>query len=455
MKVLCTGLLVLCVTTFFIISCISDPGDPPETREINLDKALLDLPSAVNAPQSGSDPGQGSRSIIVHTAEDTALAVIGTIYNPVRDVYNPLASEIIRFTNQLIAEMDTSLFSNDQVIDTLKSDGVVELTFDDQSQKARMTLDNATYTVESWKKIQNAWLKILDIRFSKNSGRYVGTIHARDEQLDAVHRPEFRIDFDTSDPEVGQVMELRVINLDYDDPAVTEEWESFNIPHKLWLKATQDDNSFYIAANVFYRNIYLNGDQFTPYLMSVLNDNEPYIPGVTRVDANYIYRGAVNVGLNVGAVDLALVPEDTEDTGTIFSLYSMATIYKEAVAAWVKDNATIIEGLNFILDEVGAGFQISADSGVDEIFSALTLAGQYFEEQGYSDETIDAVLFVVQLTNPGYFDSVSGFVGNDSIRRPLWADAVPAYEFLKVRSAAEISSDTFTVVMPDDVGPDF
>ena len=108
-----------------------------------------------------------------------------------------------------------------------------------------------------------------------------------------------------------------------------------------------------------------------------------------------------------------------EEIENIFTDYSMAALYKEAASLWIKnatqDGVPLIERINIILLASGSDLQISASSDSDEIFNALVIVKEFFDETGRGDNAIEEILFVLNLVNPGYFNAISGFVGNDEI----------------------------------------
>ncbi len=453
---------MLYASLMFVFSCFPRPPQD-DYEEINLDKALLDLPQAVNAPEASSRRlGHLSRSAV---GEGEIIDSLKYIFNPVRDTYNPLAAEAIRFTRLLLADISEAIFQNKDIMRSLHEEGLVELTYEeeDTTHKARLTKNGSSYAIEAWKILEDTWFKFLDLRFAKEGERYYGTIYTREEMLDADIRPEYRFDFDTQNPTVGHSMQLSAVNLNQQAPATDTPAEKTNIPTKLWLNAQSDNETFYIAGNVYYENINIETDSdFYTYFMSVLNEMEQFIPGVTVVNGNYIYRGAVDLFNDRGAIDLALVPEAVTGSESIFTDYSIGKIYEEAIAEWIRnetvDNSTVtlVQAVNLLLAVAKSDVRISAESSTEEIMTALEIVLEYLDSIRDPDaRQISDILFIVQIVNPGYFDSENGFVGNDEIRRPDWADTIPGYETLQVKSAAEVSSDNFTVVMPDDENPDF
>ncbi len=453
-------IIIACIffVCLIVISCRNGDDKPAQEEDVQVDKVLLSLPDAVNAPQSGSE---GSRFLIsTLVTEATVFEGVEEIFNPVRERYNPLASTVIDTINSSLTAIDEKIFLNTTVMNNLNKDGLVTLTYDNETSKARVTKNGDIYTVELWTSLSGTWLKYLHVSFSRDGDRYSGTITGREQELDSTYRKEYEIKFDTEDPLLGHTIELRTINIDYDDPEIDTSWENENIPTKMWLSASTDNTTFSIAANVYYTQVDIaSHTRFYEYLMAILNDDEAFIPGTTQVNAHFIYRGAIDVAEDRGAIELALVPETNTDTTEVFSVYSIGEIYREAVADWVQDNGganrNVINTINNALEEIGSGLTVSPTSSTEEIFDALKAIQDYLEEQDKSIRLLDGVLFVVQLGNPGYFDDKSGFVGNNELRRPAWADEVPGFGDLEVLSAADVAGSGFTVTMPNDEEPDF
>ncbi len=459
MKKLPYKLLFGLVLILLSLSC-RQQGENPESEEISFDKVLVTLPEAVNAPDGNGQTGEEGTPPVKTTVDDM-LESIRNIYNPVRDWYNPLAAAAIDQTNLLLQEIEKNIFQNPDLMKIIYAEGVFEHTDDNATQKGRITYNENTYRVEFWISLEQTWLKHLDVEFTKEGERYFGRIFIREQQANPENRPEFRIDFDTRDPSLQQqVMELRIVNLDYDDPAVDDFTEDYNIPTKLWLKARQDNETFYSAANVYFKKLHQEeNSDFYPYFMTILNNGDPYVYGSTLVNANYIYRCAVDLVADRGAVDLALVPEAIDETATIFADYSIGHIYKEAFAEYIRkdaiDDTPLTELMNIMLTQAGSNIELSETSTTEEIFEALVVIQEYYEKQGEDTEAFDTLLFIVKLVNPGYFDAQTGFVGNDEILAPEWSSDVPAFADFELLSAADVAGDNFTVVMPDDGPPDF
>ncbi|MCP4713995.1 MAG: hypothetical protein GY868_02670 [Deltaproteobacteria bacterium] len=441
------------------LACIPDSGPgPQEAEEIQLDRALLSMPQSVSRPQTASrpTPAPGDNA----SSPRGTFGALADIYNPVREWFNPLANKALNFSRNLLQNMTDNIFSNKQLMQRLSDVGLVELTFDKDTQKARITRRDSTFELELWVIDSGVWLKHLNAVFVKNDTRLRGTVYVLDDTAGSGPQPLYRIEFDTEDPELGHIMELRATDLDYDDPDLAAYEDDYNIADRLWLKAYQKDDIFSIAANVYFKNIDIEREaDFYPYVMKILNDGSPYVFGRTTVTANYIYRGTVEVIPDRGAVELALTPAAQTETDYVFSDYSIGSIYREAISNWIKsaveDNVPLTTLLNTILEDTGSDLVLSDASPTDDIFNALSTIKDYFAARGESIQSINDILFIIKLQNPAYFDAESGFVGNDLIRRPDWADNLPVFDQINVLSSAEVSSDSFLFTMPGSANPDF
>ncbi len=450
------AVLKISVLVFSLLCC--DRHDPkPEQGKIQLDDTLLSLPEAVSAPaQSGSHGGDNESAAAARISEQAVLDEIAAIYNPVRDTYNPLAAEAIAFTQDLLKSIQTSIFSNQLLMDILDKTGIILWTSDSGSEKIQVSALEQGYVIELWEE-PGSWVKVLDMRFTKEQQRYAGTIYARDLKGDAYGSPLYRLTFDTEDPGRGHLMELRAANLDSGDAS---QDSAKNIPAALWLEVSQDNSTFYMSGNISYTNVAVaEGSAFYPYLMSILSGGKDFVDGETSVAANYIYRGAVVRADNRGAVDLALAPASDNSTDGLFESWSVAALYREAIAEWIRagtlDGEALTEVLNRILSRADSDITVSPDSTTQEIFDALEDIKSHLADRSANTDDIDNILFIVQLGNPGYFDAQSGFIGNNDIRTPLWAAVIPAYDHLPVLPAAALADSAHTLTMPDDTGPGF
>ena len=140
---------------------------------------------------------------------------------------------------------------------------------------------------------------------------------------------------------------------------------------------------------MYYTNVTIEEQsEFYTYFMTVLNGGEPFVPGTTVVNANYIYRGAVDRDENRGAVDLALVPAANDEVTTIFTDYSMGRIYKESIAAYLFDRHSGSWRKCFLRD--GGARRPAGHSG----YSGRTLSrrngaiGPTHSERGYHQSTV-------------------------------------------------------------------
>jgi len=191
------------------------------------------------------------------------------------------------------------------------------------------------------------------------------------------------------------------------------------------------------------------------YIMDQLYDGT-YIPGTTVINANYIYSGAVNLANGNGAVSLALVPESDNSTSEVLDNYSVGKIYKEAIAEGIREatdtgsGKRLIQIINEILTQAEKNL-ISEASSTDDIFTALGQVKDYLGED--DNEALDEILFVVKLVNPGYFEEENGFPGNNLINTPAWAVTIPDFYSFSMKSAKEVSGESFVFERPDDNPP--
>ncbi len=419
------------------------------TEEISLSKATLDLPSSINEPETRS---------ITRSESPLIINALKHLYDPIREEYNPMASQAIDYIKNILLLIDENIFHSREIMTSLIRDNFYELPFTDDNSTEnmlRVTRNENDYEVEMWKKAESAWIKYLNIAFTVNRDNLNGIIYLSEPSLVQEKNVLYKIIFNTDDS-CGHSLELSAINLDYSEGADLSE----NIADRLWLKICKSSNSFYISANVHYTHVNLgNSTGFDDYVMAQLYDGS-YIPGTTVVNANYIYSGAVNLTNGNGAVSLALVPESDNSTSEIFDEYSIGNIYKEAIVEWIKEatdtesGKPLIQVINDVLNQAEENI-ISVSSSSDEIFTALGQVQSYLETHGNTDNsTLKEILFVVKLVNPGYFEKDNGFIGNDLINTPAWADLVPDFHAFPIKSAAELSGDSFIFEMPNDNPPD-
>jgi len=408
-------------------------------EQITLSKVILDLPSAINAPESRENKKGVSAATIFNT--------ISLLYSPIRDEFNPLAAQALDYTKNIFFLIDENIFHNRPVMAKINRDNLLETDFDDNGTEGRLRIskNESTYTVELWQKNDTAWDKALYVEFTLTNTVYTGTLYTALPVQGSAEKILYKIDFNTADV-CGHSMVISIINLEY------AENGSENIPSRIWLKVCKSGNRFYAAGNRYSLNVNIGRDMdFSNEVMDQLYDGE-YVPGTTVVNANYIYTAAVDLTSGNGAASVALVPETDNRTAEIFDIYSVGNIYREAVAQWIKNTTDpdLIQIINDILTDAGEVL-ISKDSSTNAIFEALQQVKEYLGEQ--SDETLDGILFVVQLVNPGYFSGESGFTGNDLINTPSWAADVPNFYPFPILSAAALAADAFLFAIPDENPP--
>ncbi len=409
----------------------------PGGSSVDVSDVLVDIPSAINNPNAS----RGVLSGQTLTVEEELLADVQPIYNPIREHYNPIAQNVIDFADQLIAGVQTHIFGNEGAMALLDGGEALQSTDSSAGEKWQVTETGGTYTVEHWKTISDdSWKKIIHMTVNTESG-YSGTIHACVGSEADDYPMTIKVTYDTADATLGQVTELEAVGME----AMADASETNNIPSKLWLKASQKDGVFNVAANVFYTNVVLHdGEDIGPYVTDVIGTG-------TDINGAYVYRGVVAVDTNKGQVSLALTPDDQDEAGTIFDTWSMAEIYKQAVAEWIKDDGTLIDDINTIADPA-----IHGTSTTEEVFAALVDVADYFEAHGSQDPELLGILFVTKLTNPGYFDgdASSVFVGTEEINKPEWAADVPQTYELDIEVTPTAISE-LSVTMPGDAQPSF
>jgi hypothetical protein len=337
--------------------------------------------------------------------------------------------------------MQTHIFDNEAAMTLLDSGEALQSTDAEAGEKWQVTESGGTYTVENWQQLSDdSWKKILHMTVNVDGG-YSGTIYACVGEEADDYPMTIKVVYDTADATLGQVTELEAVGME----AMADATQTTNIPSKLWLKASQKDGVFNVAADVYYTDVQLHdGEAIGPYVDEVIGTG-------TDINGAYVYRGVVDVETNKGKVALALTPEAQDDAATIFETWSMAEIYKQAVAEWIKADGTLISNINTIADP-----DIDADSSADDVFAALVDVADHFEAQGSQDAELLGILFVTKLTNPGYFDGTqpSAFVGTNDLKTPSWAADIPQAYGLDI----EVTPNTIaqlSLTMPGDPQPGF
>ena len=413
-----------------------------------LAEALIEFPAALVTSQADA-----SRVTIKETTAEGITSYLDYLYKPVRSTYNPLALSAVEFVETVLDAVETKIFAEGSIRRALETSGSWTVKNNTNTEAHRVTRSEGDYTVETWKIIDSAWLKTLHLEFGEAAGAYRGTVIAVKDTPGLSERPIYEVTFDTNDATFGQVTEVRAVKIKYDDGIHP------NIARKLWLKAWQTDNDFFVAANIHYTHVNIQTDSpFYDEFMTELGQQA----GTDTVNASYIYRGSVDIDTEQGAVSLALVPEGLAGVETVFTDYSIGELYKRAISDWVRTDPDaestptqkLISVINNILTAVGADL-IDTTSTDDEIFAALEATKSYLDSAGQSSNDLNAILFVVKAVNPGYYDAISGFVGTEALNKPTWAGDVPAHDQSIDVSAAVIAADTYTVVMPAPAEPDF
>lgn len=410
-------------------------------KEISLSKVILDLPSAISAPEARQDRREIGPGVILYT--------IKKLYSPIRDEFNPLAAQALDYTKNILFIIDENIFHNRAIMAKINRDNLFETELNDNGTEGwlRVSKDENTYIVELWQKSGSDWNKVLYVEFTLSNTVYTGTLYTALPVQGSEQDVLYKIDFNTADA-CGHSMAVSIINLEYGENYAE------NIPSRIWLKVCQSGNAFYAAGNRYTLNVDMGHDLgFRDEVMDLLYDGD-YVAGTTVVNANYIYTAAVDLAGGNGAASVALVPETDNSTTEMFDIYSVGHIYKEAVAEWIKNTTDpdLVQIINTVLDEAGQT-SITENSDTDTIFEALKQVKDYLEGQDKDHETLDGILFVVQLVNPGYFEKESGFIGNDLINTPDWAEDIPDFYPFTIKSAAALAGDEFSFEIPDENPP--
>jgi hypothetical protein len=431
-------LIVALVAALFVVLAGCEFSTPAGSS-VDVSGVLVSIPSAINNPNAGRAVFSGQTL----TVEDELLADVQPIYNPIREHYNPIAQDVIDFADQLITAVQTHIFDNEGAMTLLDSGEAIQSTDATAGEKWQVTKSGGTYTVENWQEMDDgSWKKILHMTVNTESG-YSGTIYACVGDAADGYPMTIKVVYDTADATLGQVTELEAVGME----AMADATETTNIPSKLWLKASQKDGVFNVAANVFYTQVKLHeGEVIGDKLTARIGNGS-----TTDVNGAYVYRGVVNVDTNKGKVELALTPANQNDAGTIFTTWSMAENYKQAVAEWITGDATLMSDINTIADP-----DIDTSSSADDVFAALVDVADHFEAQGTQDPELLAILYVTKLTNPGFFDgtATSAFVGTNDLRKPDWAANIPQDFGLDVQVTPQTISG-LSLTMPGEAQPSF
>ncbi|MFP4362718.1 MAG: hypothetical protein ACLFR1_02485 [Spirochaetia bacterium] len=463
------GLRFICVIillSIMVFSCSDSPFGPgddtttDETSQLDISNVLLEIPSTFSSYQSTRSGDSAG--------EETVLDHVQYIYNPVRNTYNVIASRAIDVVDAYLDAVDANILSIPSTMDALEESGEIsgpmeELDANGNSQTYYISKTDNTYQViissvfdtqDGERELRNT-----QIDFTKEEERIYGTVSVRTPVLLPEERVEYQIDFDTADPDYGQVIELTVTSLDNDSDNSSK---TENIPTRLWLKAYQLENIFYIAGTVYYTDVIVEED--SPYqdiFMSELDPDGTWASGDAPISAGiYTYQGAADVSdpdATSGLVNLATVP--FHYTGTdVFTQYSMGALYKRVIAEWIKSDTetdmndteegvqTVLEIVNNALSAYESTISISDTSENDQVFSALQELYTFLDNDENQDPgDLGIIIAVTKITNPGYFGHDS-FVGTEDLARPSWADDFSGLTLPDPMSAADIQADTFSVV---------
>ena len=424
--------------------------------------ALVQFPESLTKSSTSSQM-QSLGSVAPQATEAEVIDYVGYVYAPVREHYNPIAQGAIDFTVEMLTAVEDNILSNGVIMNRLDNRGEVSGYEDGETSAYRVIKPAAnTYTVELWAQSDGAWQKNIDLTVEPSGDGWKGTIIARNTD-DPAKNTLYRVDFDENDADFGKVTELRAVDLEVYDAADPDRDE--NVPTKLWIQAFEKDDKFSVNAAVNYTHIDIEDDSdFGDLFLDEIDSAKTTEDGIV---ASYIYQGVASLTEDQGAVSLALVPGDVDDNSTIFDEYAYGEIYKRAIGEWVRTNPEVddqgtklIAVVNDILSQITNPQidSIDASSSDDDVFLALEDVRDYLEAGGSSTADLDAILFVVEVVNPGYYTS-QGFQGTSRLATPDWAsdlaDSQEDFNGDVEVTAAGIAADDFTVTMPEPATPDF
>ncbi|NBC28570.1 MAG: hypothetical protein GVY29_01095 [Spirochaetes bacterium] len=456
-KVLAAAMLVAIVFSGCnLIGGLVGRGDTVE----GVKDALVQFPESLTKSSTSSQM-QSLASVVPQATDAEVIDYVGYVYAPVREHYNPIAQGAIDFTVEMLTAVEDNILSNGVIMNRLDNQGEVSGYEDGETSAYRVTKPAAdTYTVELWAQSDGAWQKNIDLTIEPSGDGWKGTIIARNTD-DPAKNTLYQVDFDENDADFGKVTELRAVDLevyDADDPERDE-----NVPTKLWIQAFEKDDTFSVNAAVNYTHVDIeDSSDFGDLFLAEIDGGETTEDGIV---ASYIYQGVASLTEDQGAVSLALVPGNVDDNSTIFDTYAYGEIYKRAIGNWVRTNpelepgVSLIPAINAYLDLAGNPVADISDSSTDdEVFAALEAIRDWADAQGEDTSDLDAILFVVEVVNPGYYTS-TGFVGTAQLATPDWAadlaDSQDDFTGSVEVTAAGIAADDFTVTMPEPVAPNF
>ena len=443
---------ILFLSFIFWAGCSLDQQDDPgaDTSDSGISSALLVFPSSLSA---------GTSSKSVKTASTGILEELNGLYSPVRDFYNPLAETAIGFVKEVLSDVETNILDNDALLAELDANGSWSALNDEGTESYAVTLVAGLYTLTIDDTTVAPVRRNLYLEFTQTGDEYDGFVIARD----AEHSVLYRADFNTNDPELGSVTELYAIDLDNSDPAVSP-----NEIDRLWLKAWQIGNDFYVNANIRYLRADIEPEAathsfFYDYVMGQLEGSGGAWSGTPLFNGNYVYRCVAKTDSDIGAVSLSLVPEDdiSTDNAVLFDDYSIGQIYENAVCDWFTATDGDYTDSTIVADMNNSGFAMSSIYNSQHDGSAITATGltnaevflylsdyrNFLAAAGADNAVaaIDSIIFVTDLTNPGYFDS-TGFQGtaSNNTPTPTWAAELPAEAGTIAFSAADMATAAFS-----------
>lgn len=408
-----------------------------------------------------------SASTVEPQADATAtLDYVDYVYTPVRDAYNPIAQSAIDFVAETLQSLEENVLSNGFLMNRLDNQGVISGYEENDTRAWRVTKDEGEiYTVELWAQTDGVWTKELHMDVESSGEGWKGTIVARGGDNDSGNRPLYEVVFDANDPDRGKITTLRAVDLQSYDAADPQRSE--NVPTKLWMEAFEAEDTFSVNAAINYTHIDIeDASPFREEFLDVIeNDGSDGFTSSNLV-ASYVYQGIASLTADRGAVSLALVPSNVDSNESIFTDFSYGSIYTQAIGDWTRTNPNVddagenlINAVNWYLARAGNPVpDISTASTDAEVFAAFEAIRDWADSAGEDTSDLDAILFVVEVVNPGYYIS-TGFVGTAALETPSWAGELAAsqndFNGSVGVTAQEIAGDGFSVQMEGPAEPDF
>ncbi|MBN2650912.1 MAG: hypothetical protein JXR63_00915 [Spirochaetales bacterium] len=447
--------ILFCLTIVFFIGCGG-------SSDIDVKNAVLTIPDLIAGGTSSS------------RATDAELkADLNTVYSPVTDVFNKFANEALVGTNSLLEKAQTFLFDDSGRLAGLKLAG--SFSYVDSSTNTAWTLTYAdgvygfVATDNSGTEDTADDRKYLNFSLTPKSSGYSGTIYYTDYDASETTTPVVKVVFDTTDETYGHVTELTVINMKGYASTADEISQS---PEKLWLKFSYKDSKYSGAATALYKdyNGAVVGSDFDEFFVDFLAQSD----SATSGSGCYSYRTIVTETTSgetttyKAALDLALVPFSSAST-TPFTTWSVSEAYKDVIARYLKygtdgagPSTNNIDEFNDMITDYntaiagpysGQGYSaisgaITTGTTTADIFTIINTLNTFVTTESITGyDFLNAFAFVTKLTNPGYYDSTSIFLGTNDLDTPSWSSDFDTSTIpFSPKTPAEM--DALTVTMP-------